>query len=584
MSLEEVDDNYEEWKKIDGFFASLGLNGELTEESMEQFLKKDRSSSSNSIGDWLDSFGFGIYENILSANGFDDIKMLNGGVLEETDLHLMGFTNIHHINRLLLEVSKLPSLSPVDVNRLPATVSDWLSSLSLDMYTETFYRLGYDTMARVLQIWEIELATVLSVVFIGHQKRILVSLGDSRPGFDTIRRKHRSKISTISNIHRLEDTEEEITSDEHLDPNQHEQLQVENSPDEHTMSHSDELVSPATISLEGSDSGCSVASDRLETLDNSTSNNSNRPHIPSSPHSTPTKVPDDITSFHHGYQNGPVSPHNCLAAEMSSTYKTKASFNRSQTAKSITKTVTEAQRKFLSLKSRRSIKGGTGARDVTRQNCTEENDTSDYANMTESGIPLVGDIEGLKLSKSQEKSNKSIQRRPLPELPSEERISFTKEDLPPDFKSSVDPEILISGCVNFSACYLGTCLVSDMARPDLTRDAIARMKLATQSLKKLPIVTLSISFKGVDFIDSSTQRSICEHEITNIYSAAQDANSLNYFAYITNDVFTKGLYCHVFCVKSEELARQVIMTLGEAFDIAFYATQKHPKLVDLKEY
>ena len=47
------------------------------------------------------------------------------------------------------------------------------------------------------------------------------------------------------------------------------------------------------------------------------------------------------------------------------------------------------------------------------------------------------------------------------------------------------------------------------------------------------------------------QRPICEHEITNIYCAAQDSLMMNYFAYITKDVLTKGLYCHVFCVKSE---------------------------------
>lgn len=47
------------------------------------------------------------------------------------------------------------------------------------------------------------------------------------------------------------------------------------------------------------------------------------------------------------------------------------------------------------------------------------------------------------------------------------------------------------------------------------------------------------------------QRAICEHEITNIYCAAQDSVTMNYFAYITKDILTKGLYCHVFCAQSE---------------------------------
>lgn len=46
---------------------------------------------------------------------------------------------------------------------------------------------------------------VLSIVLLGHQKRILVSLGDNRPGFNTIRRKQRANVSDISHIVRLRD-------------------------------------------------------------------------------------------------------------------------------------------------------------------------------------------------------------------------------------------------------------------------------------------------------------------------------------------------------------------------------------------
>lgn len=36
---------------------------------------------------------------------------------------------------------------------------------------------------------------------------------------------------------------------------------------------------------------------------------------------------------------------------------------------------------------------------------------------------------------------------------------------------------------------------------------------------------------------------------------------MNYFAYITKDILTNGLYCHVFCVKSEVTSPTVLVQL-----------------------
>lgn len=46
------------------------------------------------------------------------------------------------------------------MNNPPSSVNEWLSSLGLDEYSDKFYNLDYGTMARVLQIWEVELAMV----------------------------------------------------------------------------------------------------------------------------------------------------------------------------------------------------------------------------------------------------------------------------------------------------------------------------------------------------------------------------------------------------------------------------------------
>ena len=46
------------------------------------------------------------------------------------------------------------------------------------------------------------------------------------------------------------------------------------------------------------------------------------------------------------------------------------------------------------------------------------------------------------------------------------------------------------------------------------------------------------------------QKVICDHEIGNIFCACQDAESMNFFAYITRDNQTAKHYCHVFNVRN----------------------------------
>lgn len=89
--------------------------------------------------------------------------------------------------------------------------------------------------------------------------------------------------------------------------------------------------------------------------------------------------------------------------------------------------------------------------------------SADYANMTSSGQPLIANVDGLKLSHATSKSRRVLDRirRPLPDLPPGEPVTFSAADLPPDFKGLHKPEILISGCINYSACVssIKTCLI-----------------------------------------------------------------------------------------------------------------------------
>ena len=115
--------------------------------------------------------------------------------------------------------------------------------------------------------------------------------------------------------------------------------------------------------------------------------------------------------------------------------------------------------------------------------------------------------------------------------------------------------------------------------------AISRLKQSTRYAQILPIVGLSISLRGVEFLKHSKDRTvICSHDIKSIHCACQD-HDLRYFAYITHEqrsvngtshasttfdhkqpLMSSSLlsrnrgyhdYCHVFVVKSEAMSTEV---------------------------
>nr|XP_036878934.1 ankyrin repeat and sterile alpha motif domain-containing protein 1B [Manis javanica] len=65
------------------------------------------------------------------------------------------------------------------------------------------------------------------------------------------------------------------------------------------------------------------------------------------------------------------------------------------------------------------------------------------------------------------------------------------------------------------------------------------------------------------------QNIIAEHEIRNISCAAQDPEDLSTFAYITKDLKSNHHYCHVFTAFDVNLAYEIILTLGQAFEVAY---------------
>ncbi|XP_053102211.1 ankyrin repeat and SAM domain-containing protein 1A isoform X4 [Hemicordylus capensis] len=131
------------------------------------------------------------------------------------------------------------------------------------------------------------------------------------------------------------------------------------------------------------------------------------------------------------------------------------------------------------------------------------------------------------------------------------------------------PEKLIFESCGYEANYLGSMLIKDLRGTESTQDACAKMRKSTEHMKKIPTIILSITYKGVKFIDASNKNVIAEHEIRNISCAAQDPEDLCTFAYITKDLQTSHHYCHVFSTIDVNLTYEIILTLGQAFEVAY---------------
>ncbi|PSN35856.1 hypothetical protein C0J52_27983, partial [Blattella germanica] len=147
------------------------------------------------------------------------------------------------------------------------------------------------------------------------------------------------------------------------------------------------------------------------------------------------------------------------------------------------------------------------------------------------------------------------------------------------------PHVLVAGSVNYVANYLGSTVVKELRGTESTKKSIQKLKKSssTKDAKATPDIILAISYRGVKFLNTITkdwesqhfktcfgsQDLVCEHEIRNIHCACQDADDLTHFAYITKDHASKSHYCHVFCVQTMDQATEVILTLGQAFEVAY---------------
>ncbi|XP_063399612.1 ankyrin repeat and SAM domain-containing protein 1A-like isoform X7 [Mytilus trossulus] len=435
-------DDKDEWDQIADIMASFGSGIERESVFVEKFealftkhlAAPGSNASIHSVGEWLESLSLGQYENTLYANGFDDTDFLGEKIMEEQDLESIGISTSDHRKKILDQAKRLPQIKPINADCPPVSVEVWLNSLRLPQYLDKFISHKYNTMERVLQVWELELSTVLDLSSMGHRKRILASLGDRSPPerqFASLKKKsrvedHQDKKSPFTDINLFKDYTKvkPLTS----------------------TSEEDKSSKPQTPSVENSDN-------------------------------------DEV--FHNNVQG-------------------------------------------------KSIK-----------------DTS-------------------------------IHIRPPHQANTTAPIKQWRHR----------PEMLIKGCCNYTAQYLGSTLVKELTGTSSTIEGITKLKTkfkrkiqkSADAIAKIPTIMLSISYRGVKFIDAKSKKVICDHEIVNIFCACQDAESMNFFAYITRDNETCKHYCHVFSVRTADLAREVIMTLGEAFEVAYQMAQKEKAAEEAKEF
>uniref|UniRef100_A0A8C8MGC6 Ankyrin repeat and sterile alpha motif domain containing 1A n=2 Tax=Oncorhynchus tshawytscha TaxID=74940 RepID=A0A8C8MGC6_ONCTS len=129
------------------------------------------------------------------------------------------------------------------------------------------------------------------------------------------------------------------------------------------------------------------------------------------------------------------------------------------------------------------------------------------------------------------------------------------------------PEKLILESCGYEASYLGSMIIRDLRGIESTQEACAKIRKSKDHSRKGPVVILSITYKGVKFIDAATKTIVAEHEIRNISCAAQDPEELCTFAYITKDNKSGHHFCHVF--STVEVTYEIILTLGQAFEVAY---------------
>ncbi|XP_012279831.1 ankyrin repeat and sterile alpha motif domain-containing protein 1B isoform X2 [Orussus abietinus] len=422
-------DEQEEWAKISEIMASFGTGlvresvfvTELEREFQTRLgLSSDSGSSpvvSTTVGQWLSGMNLSDYESLFVNYGYDDLDFING-VIDESDLKDMGIGSEQERASVLEAASTLKRRVDRRTGTLGQSVDEWLKSIRLENYVETFRKHLYTDMERVRRVWEVELAAVLEIQKPAHRKRILASVSGPNP-----RAPGRNPGGP-----NLEDLNKDLNALTNI-----QQLK-------------EEIREKLPEGAQGN--GVPITGTNVGTL----RHRKNRP----------APQPPQRPSSHNG---------------------------------------------------------------------------------------AISSTEQLEIRAPSEL---------LFGVPSTLKTQWRHQ-----------PKALVIGCVTYVANYLGSTVVKELRGTESTKKSIQKLKKTCRDPRVTPDITLAISFRGVRFLNTLTNEPICEHEIRNIHCACQDADDLTHFAYITKDHASRTHFCHVFCVPTMDQATEVILTLGQAFEVAY---------------
>ncbi|KAK2715558.1 ankyrin repeat and sterile alpha motif domain-containing protein 1B-like isoform X3 [Artemia franciscana] len=156
-------------------------------------------------------------------------------------------------------------------------------------------------------------------------------------------------------------------------------------------------------------------------------------------------------------------------------------------------------------------------------------------------------------------------------------IGFSAQGIS-EWKHSVSS--IVKGEPQYLVEYLGTTRLIELKGTESTKCSIEKLKKKYANKKDTSrMVLLKVSIQGVSFSHPDYEEAICEHAIRNIHCACQDADDMTHFAYITEDRRGSGdHFCQVFRAATLEIATEIIMTLGQAFEVAFQLALKDGKI------
>ncbi|XP_066597205.1 PTB domain-containing engulfment adapter protein 1-like [Prorops nasuta] len=137
------------------------------------------------------------------------------------------------------------------------------------------------------------------------------------------------------------------------------------------------------------------------------------------------------------------------------------------------------------------------------------------------------------------------------------------------------PDTLQKGHIAYLVKYLGSTEVDQPKGIEVVKEAICKLKFNQQLRKsegtKTPKVELTISIDGVAIQEPKTKttpkRIMHQYPLHRISYCADDKGEKKYFTFIAKEEDAERHTCFVFV--SDKLAREITLTIGQAFDLAY---------------